>query len=60
MTHAAWETWNGEVPSATLETAADFFPGPIQVMLEGQPLVLAPYDLWKQRVKRRQEQEEKP
>jgi hypothetical protein len=59
MTHAAWKTWNGEVPIATLETAADFFPEPIQVMLEGQPFVLAPYDLWKQRVKRRQE-EEKP
>ena len=46
-------------PTATLERAPDFFPGPVQVMLEGQPFVLAPYDLWKEKVKLRQEKEEK-
>jgi hypothetical protein len=57
MTRAAWKTWNGQVLSATMETAADFFPKPVQVMLEGQPFVVAPYDLWKEKVKRRQEKQ---
>jgi hypothetical protein len=60
MTLAAWTIWDGDVTSATIETAADFFPGPVQVMLEGEPFVLAHYDLWKENVKRRQEQEKVP
>jgi hypothetical protein len=60
MTLASWKTWDGDVSSTTIEAVADFFPRPVQVMLEGEPFVLAPYDLWKENVKRRQEPEKIP
>jgi hypothetical protein len=58
MTEAAWQALNGEVAMASLETAAAFFPRPVQIVLEGQRLVIAPYDLWKEKVKQRQQEEE--
>jgi hypothetical protein len=60
MTLTAWRTWDGNVPPASLETAAAFFPQPVQLMLEGEPFVLAPYDLWKEKVKRQQAEEKTP
>ena len=58
MTAAAWQALNGEVAPASLETAADFFPEPVQTVLEGQHFVIAPYNLWKEKVKQRQQEEE--
>jgi hypothetical protein len=48
---------NGAVKEATLETAAGFFPEPVQIVFEGRRFVVVTFDLWKDRVKRRQEQE---
>jgi hypothetical protein len=40
-----------------LETAAAFFPELVQIVFEGRRFVVVTFDLWKDRVKRRQEQE---
>lgn len=58
MTEAAWRALNGEVVAASLETAAGFLPQPVQIVLAGQRFIIAPYDLWKEKVKLRQQQEE--
>lgn len=57
MTEVAWRALNGEVATVSLETAAGFFPKPVQIVLEGRRFVIAPYDLWKQKVKQRQQEE---
>jgi hypothetical protein len=48
---------DGPVRAASLATAASFFPEPVQVVLERQPFVIVPYDLWKEKVKSRQQEE---
>lgn len=58
MTETAWRALNGEVATASLEAAADFFPKPVQIVLEGQRFVIVPFDLWKEKVKQRQQEEE--
>jgi hypothetical protein len=58
MTEAAWRALNGEVATGSLEMAAGFFPKPVQIVLEGQRFVIAPFDLWKEKVKQRQKVEE--
>jgi len=55
MTKAAWQKLNGEVESASLETAASFFPQPVQIVFEGQDFVIVPFDLWKENIKQRQQ-----
>lgn len=57
LTEAAWHDLNGPVTAATLETAAGFFPAPVQIVFEGQRFVVATFDLWKERVTRRQQRE---
>jgi hypothetical protein len=57
LTEAAWHKLNGEVPMADLDTAADFFPDPVQIPFSGQNLVNAPYEIWKVKVKKRQQEE---
>lgn len=58
MTEASWRALNGEVATASLETAGDFFPDPVWIVFEGQSFVIAPFDLWKEKVKQRQHEEE--
>jgi hypothetical protein len=57
LTEEAWHDLNGAVTAAALETAADFFPEPVQIVFEGQRFVIVTFDLWKEREKRRQQQE---
>lgn len=57
LTEEAWHDLNGSVPTVTLEAAADLFPAPAQIVFEGQNLIIVTFDLWKERVKRRQQQE---
>jgi hypothetical protein len=57
MAKAAWRRLNGEVPTASLETAASLFPQPVQITFEGQDFVIVPFDLWKDKVKKRQQEE---
>jgi hypothetical protein len=57
MAKAAWRRLNGEVPTASLETAASLFPQPVQITFEGQDFVILPFDLWKDKVKKRQQEE---
>jgi hypothetical protein len=57
LTEAAWRVWNGPVTRKSLEAAADLFPHPVGVLLEGRGFVIVPYDLWKDKVKQRQQQE---
>ena len=57
MTEAAWGALNGEVAVASLEMAADVLPKPMQIVFEGQHLVIIPFDLWKEKVKQRQQEE---
>lgn len=57
LTEESWHDLNGPVKAATLETAADFFPEPVQIVFEGRRFVVVTFDLWKDRVKRRQERE---
>jgi hypothetical protein len=58
ITEASWRVLNGEVATASLETAANFFPNPVQITFEGQRFVIVPFDLWKDKVKQRQKDEE--
>jgi hypothetical protein len=55
---AAWRALNGEVPTVSLETAANFMPKPVQIVFREQHWIIVPYDLWKQRVKQRQQTED--
>jgi len=57
MTAAAWRALNGDVATASLETAAGCFPQPVQIVLEGQRFVIIPFDLRKEKVRRRQNEE---
>ncbi len=57
LTEEAWHDLNGAVQTGTLEAAADFFPAPVQIVFEGRNLIVITFDLWKERVKRRQRQE---
>jgi hypothetical protein len=57
MTKSAWSALNGEVVTVSLETAADFFPKPVQILFEGRHFVIVPFDLWKEKVKQRQKEE---
>lgn len=57
LTEAAWSTLDGDVIPVSLETAAHFFPQPVQIVLEGQRFIIVPFDLWKEKVKRRQPEE---
>ncbi len=54
LTQEAWEDLNGEVTAAKLETAADFFPEPVQIMFENRRFIILTFESWKERVKRRQ------
>ena len=55
LTEEAWRDLNGAVPTVTLEAVADFFPAPVQIVFEGQNLIVVTFDLWKERVRRRQQ-----
>lgn len=55
MTEAAWRILDGDVPTASLETVADFFPRPVKFTSKDRSFIALPYDLWKARVKKRQE-----
>ncbi len=57
LTEAAWHDLNGPVTMATLETAASVFPAPVQIMFEGQSLIVVTLASWKELVRRRQPQE---
>lgn len=57
LTEDAWRDLNGAVPTVKLEVAAEFFPAPAQIVFEGQNLIVVTFDLWKERIKRRQRQE---
>jgi len=58
MTEEAWQALNGEVATAQLSTAAGFFPKPVQIAFEGRRFVIVPLDLWKEKVKKLQQEEE--
>lgn len=57
MTEAAWHAVNGDVTAAALETAAELLPQPLLIRLKGQRFVMVPYDMWKEKSKRRQQEE---
>lgn len=54
MTEAAWRLWDGDVMAASLETAANLFPQPVKFVFGGHPFVMVLYELWKDKVKRKQ------
>ncbi|MCG3161660.1 MAG: hypothetical protein JMDDDDMK_02857 [Acidobacteria bacterium] len=57
LTEETWRELNGAVTTATLETAAEIFPAPAQIVFQGKNLIVVTFDLWKERVKRRQQKE---
>ena len=56
LTEAAWHDLNGAVTAATLETAAERFPAPVQIVFEGQRLIVVTFELWKEKMMARQQQ----
>jgi hypothetical protein len=60
MTEAAWRILDGDVPTASLEMAAGFFPKPVKFTVKERRFIVAPYDLWKAMVKKQQEKEAQP
>jgi hypothetical protein len=58
MTEEAWRDIDGDITPTALDEAADLLPEPVQVEYAGSPLIVVDYDVWKQRVKTRQRQEE--
>jgi hypothetical protein len=57
LTEAAWHELNGPVMTATLETAADVFPASVRIVFEEQRFIVVTFGLWKELVRRRQQQE---
>lgn len=57
MKEQAWHVLNGEVAKVSLDTAANYLPKPVEIVFEGQRLVIAPFDLWKEKVIQRQNEE---
>lgn len=57
LTEAAWHDLDGSVAAATLATAASVLPAPVRIVFEEQPLIVVTFELWKQLVIRRQQQE---
>lgn len=55
LTEAAWHDLNGPVMTATLETAADLFPEPVQIVFERQNFIVVTFAHWKKQVLRRQQ-----
>lgn len=58
MKEDAWRDIDGDTTPAVLDQAANFLPEPVQVEYAGFPLIVVDYDVWKERVKARQRQEE--
>lgn len=57
LTEDAWHDLNGAVAECSLEQAAEHFPAPVQIVFEKQRLVVITFELWKTKIKLRQEQE---
>lgn len=57
MTETAWRTLNGDVGMASLETAAEVLPKPVHIVFAGHHFVIVPFELWKEKVKQRQQEE---
>jgi hypothetical protein len=58
LTEETWHDLDDAVAKASLETAAEFFPEPAQIVFEGQSLIVVTFDLWKDKVRRRQQEED--
>lgn len=58
MSGAAWEQINGPLRIGSLATAADFFPQPVAFQLERQHFVVVSFELWKEKILKRQHAEE--
>ncbi len=54
LTRAAWDALDGGVRQADLQEAADLFPQPVQITIQGNTFVVVPYETWKDKVKARQ------
>ncbi|HKI36903.1 MAG TPA: hypothetical protein VKA46_33935 [Gemmataceae bacterium] len=57
LTELAWQALDGEISIATLATAADRFPHPVGLVFNERRFVLVTYDLWKTKVKQRQQEQ---
>lgn len=53
----AWEQINGDTIKTTLEAATQQFPAPVMVQIEDSPIVIMEYNVWKERVLHRQQDE---
>ena len=50
----AWEEINGDTAEARLEEATQQFPAPVTVQIADRPIVVIDYNIWKDKVLRRQ------
>ncbi|UCE06192.1 MAG: hypothetical protein JSW07_21855 [bacterium] len=57
MTEKAWQALNGEIVAAPLDTAAMLLTKPVQISFQAQRFMIMPFDLWKEKVKLRQQKE---
>lgn len=57
MKESFWRELNGEVIISSLETVTKYLPQPVQIVLQTQRFIVVPFDLWKEKVKERQKEE---
>lgn len=57
LTPQMWERINGITHDTSLENAASFFPNPVAVTMEAQAWVIIPFDLFIEKVRQKQREE---
>lgn len=57
MKESFWRELNGEVITTSIETVTNYLPQPVQIVLQSQRYVIIPFELWKEKVKERQKEE---
>lgn len=57
ITETAWRLLNGEIISASLETATNYFPEPVKIVFKGRQFVIVTFELWKSKILQRHRKE---
>lgn len=58
MKPRSWKQINGDTVQTSLEQATKQFPSPAMVQINGRPIVIIDYNVWKSRVLRKQQSED--